>query len=70
MMSEISRRSVLAGIAGMGALTIVLGSVSTARAEPSPSATTEEWLLGTQGALFALGDSAPVIQDEVFAAAS
>lgn len=60
----------LAGIAGMGALTVVLGSVSTASAEPSQSATTEEWLLGTQGALSALGDSAPAIQDEIVTSAS
>lgn len=70
MMSEITRRSMLAGVAGMGALTLGLGAAGTASAASTPTATTEEWLLGTQGALSALGSSARSIQGELSASLS
>jgi hypothetical protein len=57
----------LAGIAGMGALTAGLGPAGPASAAPGRTATTEEWLLGTQGALVALGGAAPIIQGELSA---
>lgn len=67
MMSEITRRSMLAGVAGMGALTLGLGSAGAATAALSSAPSTEDWLLGTQGALPALGSSARVIQGELSA---
>ncbi|MFC5730889.1 MULTISPECIES: hypothetical protein [Nocardioides] len=70
MMSEISRRSMLAGIGGLGAFTVGLGSVGTATAAQSPDVTTEEWLLGTLGASSALGGTAQSIQSELPASTS
>lgn len=69
-MTDISRRSMLAGVGGVGALAIGLGSAEGAAAEPPSDVSTEEWLLGTRGAVSELGGLAPSIRDGISASPS